>query len=62
MMIPNKATVASTMYDMSRVNANGYFDAEDSADDRNKKREMIPNKAAIATDVRFAVFILLLLK
>lgn len=32
-----KATVASTMYDMSRVNANGYFDAEDSADDRNKK-------------------------
>ena len=23
-----KATVASTMYDMSRVNANGYFDAE----------------------------------
>ena len=25
-----KATVASTMYDMSRVNARGYFDAEDS--------------------------------
>ena len=25
-----KATVASTMYDMARVNANGYFDAEDS--------------------------------
>lgn len=23
---------------MSRVNANGYFDAEDSADDRNKKK------------------------
>ena len=36
-----KATVTSTMYDMSRVNANGYFDAEDSADDRNKKREMM---------------------
>lgn len=34
-----KATVASTMYDMSRVNANGYFDSEDSADARNKKRE-----------------------
>lgn len=34
-----KATVASTMYDMSRVNANGYFDSEDSADERNKKRE-----------------------
>ena len=25
-----KATVASTMYDMTRVNANGYFDAEDN--------------------------------
>ena len=36
-----KATVASTMYDMSRVNANGYFDAEDSADDQQQKREMM---------------------
>ena len=27
-----KATVASTMYDMTRVNANGYFDSEDSED------------------------------
>lgn len=26
-----KATVASTMYDMSRVNANGYFDSADTA-------------------------------
>lgn len=34
-----KATVASTMYDMSRVNANGYFDAEDRADARHDKRE-----------------------
>ena len=25
-----KATVASTMYDMTRVNAKGYFDSEDS--------------------------------
>ena len=25
-----KATVTSTMYDMSRVNANGYFDAMDA--------------------------------
>ncbi len=33
-----KATVTSTMYDMSRVNANGYFDAEDSADARYEKR------------------------
>lgn len=33
-----KATVASTMYDMTRVNAKGYFDAEDSAEQRNAKR------------------------
>lgn len=36
-----KATVASTMYDMSRVNANGYFDAEDSADDRFAKKQAL---------------------
>ena len=34
-----KATVASTMYDMSRVNANGYFDEENSADARYAKKE-----------------------
>ncbi len=34
-----KAAVASTMYDMSRVNAKGYFDAEDSADVRYEKRK-----------------------
>lgn len=33
-----KATVASTMYDMSRVTANGYFDAADNADARYQKR------------------------
>ena len=33
-----KATVASTMYDMTRVNANGYFDSEDSADARYEKK------------------------
>ena len=32
-----KATVSSTMYDMSRINAKGYFDSEDSADARYKK-------------------------
>ena len=31
-----KATVASTMYDMTRVNANGYFDSEDSEAARYK--------------------------
>ena len=34
-----KATVASTMYDMSRVNANGYFDAADNAASRMRLRE-----------------------
>ncbi len=34
-----KATVASTMYDMTRVNANGYFDSEDSADARFSKKQ-----------------------
>ncbi len=32
-----KATLASTMYDMSRVSANGYFDADDSAEARHKQ-------------------------
>jgi len=36
-----KATVASTMYDMTRVNANGYFDSEDSADARFAKRQAL---------------------
>ena len=36
-----KATVASTMYDMARVNAKGYFDAEDSADARYEKRRAL---------------------
>ena len=34
-----KATVASTMYDMTRVTANGYFDKEDSAAVRKTKKE-----------------------
>lgn len=33
-----KATVASTMYDMTRVNANGYFDSENTPEHRNAKR------------------------
>lgn len=36
-----KATVSATMYDMSRVTANGYFDAADSADARNATREQL---------------------
>ena len=34
-----KATVVSTMYDMARVNANGYFDAEDSEEARFTKKQ-----------------------
>lgn len=36
-----KATAASTMYDMSRVNARGCFDAEDSARARREKRRAL---------------------
>lgn len=36
-----KATVTSTMYDMSRVTANGYFDSGDSAEKRMEKRRAL---------------------
>ena len=34
-----KATAAMTMYDMTRVNANGYFDSENTADTRYAKKQ-----------------------
>ena len=34
-----KATAAMTMYDMTRVNANGYFDSENTADARYEKKQ-----------------------
>ena len=34
-----KATVSSTMYDMTRVNAKGYFDSEDGEEARYEKRK-----------------------
>ena len=34
-----KATVASTMYDMTRVNAKGYFDADDNEEARYQNRK-----------------------
>ena len=34
-----KATAAMTMYDMSRVTANGYFDGENSEQARYEKRQ-----------------------
>lgn len=36
-----KATITSTMYDMSRVTAKGYFDAEDSEAARYEKRKAL---------------------
>ena len=36
-----KATAAMTMYDMTRVTANGYFDAEDSEQARFEKRKAL---------------------
>ncbi|MEQ2455450.1 alpha/beta hydrolase [Flavonifractor hominis] len=36
-----KATVTSTMYDMSRVTARGYFDAADSADARHESKKAL---------------------
>lgn len=42
-----KATVASTMYDMSRVNANGYFDAADTSDARYELRKALNTQRII---------------
>ena len=36
-----KATVTATMYDMSRVNANGYFDSENSEEQCYEKRKAL---------------------
>ncbi len=36
-----RATVTSTMYDMSRVAGNGYFDASDNEEARHQMRQMI---------------------
>lgn len=38
-----KATVTSTMYDMSRVNANGYFDAMDADQRMNFVGNLMPS-------------------
>ncbi len=39
-----KATVSVTMYDMTRVNANGYFDSENSEDARYNKKVILNRK------------------
>lgn len=43
-----KATVASTMYDMSRVSANGYFDADDNEEARYETRKSMANERSNA--------------
>lgn len=42
-----KATVASTMYDMTRVSANGYFDSENTPAQRNAKRAAMASQRTI---------------
>ena len=42
-----KATVASTMYDMTRVTANGYFDADDSTEKRNAMRKALADQRTV---------------
>lgn len=42
-----KATVTSTMYDMARVNANGYFDSEDSEEKRYEKKKILNEQRII---------------
>ncbi len=42
-----KATVVSTMYDMTRVNAKGYFDSEDSEAARHEKRKALNRQRTI---------------
>lgn len=42
-----KATVTSTMYDMTRVNAKGYFDAEDSEEARYEKKKAMNDQRTV---------------
>jgi len=49
-----RATVASTMYDMSRVAAKGYFDSADSVQERNRTRESVA--AQRTADYRSGVY------
>lgn len=49
-----KATVTSTMYDMTRVNAKGYFDAADSADARYETKKAL--NARRTEDYRSGVY------
>lgn len=51
-----KVTVASTMYDISRCTANGYFDQADNADARYEmRRRLNPSAPKIIGTVRMSV-------
>lgn len=52
-----KATVASTMYDMTRVTANGYFDSENTEEARYEKKKAM--NARRIEDTTKAVLMLL---
>jgi len=53
-----KATVASTMYDMSRVTANGYFDSANNAEARHRPARLLwPSASKILRQYRLAVLI-----
>ena len=45
-----KSTVSSTMYDMTRLNSKGYFDAEDNEEARYEKRRTIIPVSSILTE------------
>lgn len=49
-----KATVTSTMYDMTRVNAKGYFDEEDSEEALYKKRKALCEQRTL--DIKHGTF------
>ncbi len=42
-----KATITSTMYDMSRVNANGYFDNDDNEEARYQNKKVLYKQRTI---------------
>lgn len=42
-----KVTVASTMYDMTRVNANGYFDLNNNENDRYETKKKLNTQRTI---------------
>ena len=42
-----KATITSTMYDMSRINANGYFDNDDNEEARYQNKKVLNNQRTI---------------